>query len=101
MNFLPCRFVMEEVLLLSRVEAGTAHCKPLRMELSGFCRRLTDEVFLATQKRCPIIFEEKSALHPLSTMKPSEIGLHDRIHSRQPEPKQLHSEHERDGKGLD
>ena len=46
--------LMEEVLLLSRVEAGRLSLDPQPMDLAGFCRRLVDEVLSATHRRCPI-----------------------------------------------
>ncbi|HTG43294.1 MAG TPA: PAS domain S-box protein, partial [Verrucomicrobiae bacterium] len=46
--------LMEEVLLLSRVEAGKLTFDPQSLELGSFCRRLVDEVLSATNRRCPI-----------------------------------------------
>jgi signal transduction histidine kinase len=46
--------LMEEVLLLSRVEAGKLSLDPQLIDLSLLCRRLVDEVLSATQRRCPI-----------------------------------------------
>ncbi|MGZ8920217.1 MAG: PAS domain S-box protein [Limisphaerales bacterium] len=46
--------LMEEVLLLSRVEAGRLSLDPQPMDLAAFCRRLVDEVLSATNRRCPI-----------------------------------------------
>jgi signal transduction histidine kinase len=46
--------LMEEVLLLSRVEAGRLSLDPQRIDLAVFCRRLVDEVLSATHRRCPI-----------------------------------------------
>ena len=56
--------LMEEVLLLGRVEAGKVQCKPVPLELSGLCQRLTDELLSATQQRCPILFREHAKLAP-------------------------------------
>jgi signal transduction histidine kinase len=46
--------LMEEVLLLSRVESGRLSLDPQAMDLATFCRRLIDEVLSATHRRCPI-----------------------------------------------
>ena len=46
--------LMEEVLLLSRVEAGRLSLDPQPIDLATFCRRLVDEVLSATHRRCPI-----------------------------------------------
>ncbi len=46
--------LMEEVLVLSKVEAGQMAFKPADLDLSGFCRRVTDEVSSATNRQCPI-----------------------------------------------
>jgi PAS domain S-box-containing protein len=54
--------LMEEVLLLGRVEAGKVQCKPVPLELASFCQRLTDELLAATQRRCPILFSEQGKL---------------------------------------
>lgn len=54
--------LMEEVLLLSRVEAGKLEFEPRPLDLASFCRRLTDEVLSATSHRCPIELELPSFL---------------------------------------
>jgi signal transduction histidine kinase len=54
--------LIEEVLLLSRVEAGRLGCKPEPLDLGDLCRRLSDETLSATQQRCPIIFKENGSL---------------------------------------
>jgi PAS domain S-box-containing protein len=46
--------MMEEVLLLSRVEAGRLSLDPQPLDFASFCRRLVDEVLSATHRRCPI-----------------------------------------------
>jgi PAS domain S-box-containing protein len=46
--------MMEEVLLLGRVEAGKMTCRPAPLDLAMFCQRLVDEVNSATSSRCPI-----------------------------------------------
>jgi len=54
--------LMEEILLLGRVEAGRVQFKPDQLDLPGLCRRLIDEVNSATQQRCPIAFAEKARI---------------------------------------
>jgi len=54
--------LIEEVLLLSRVEAGRLVCKPEPLDLKEFCRRVGDETCAAVQQRCPIIFKENGSL---------------------------------------
>jgi len=46
--------LMEEVLLLGRVEAGRMECKPAQLDLAEFCGRLVDEQHSATHRKCPI-----------------------------------------------
>jgi PAS domain S-box-containing protein len=46
--------MMEEVLVLSRLDAGKLEFKPSALDLNGFCRRLVDEVLAATNRRCSI-----------------------------------------------
>ncbi len=49
--------LMEEVLVLSKVEAGQMAFKPEMIDLSNVCRRLTDEVLSATHRQCPIALD--------------------------------------------
>jgi PAS domain S-box-containing protein len=46
--------LMEEVLLISRFDAGKMEFKPARLDFPSFLRRLVDEVLSATQRRCPV-----------------------------------------------
>jgi PAS domain S-box-containing protein len=46
--------MMEEILVLSRLEAGKLHFQPAGLDLSAFCRRVLDEVLSATNRRCHI-----------------------------------------------
>src|SRR5438874_4624049 len=46
--------LMEEVLLLSRFDAGKMDCKPCSLDLPAFFRRLVDELLSATKHACPI-----------------------------------------------
>jgi len=46
--------MMEEVLVLSRLDAGKLDFQPTALDLNNFCRRVVDEVLSATNGRCPI-----------------------------------------------
>ena len=49
--------MMEDVLLLSRVESARYGFHPCEVVLAEFCQRLVDEITSATQGRCPIRLE--------------------------------------------
>jgi PAS domain S-box-containing protein len=46
--------MMEEILVLSRLDAGRMEFKPINIDLNAFCRRIVDEVHSATNRRCGI-----------------------------------------------
>jgi len=46
--------MMEEILILSRLDAGKMDFQPTVIDLNGFWRRLVDEVLSATNRRCLI-----------------------------------------------
>jgi PAS domain S-box-containing protein len=46
--------MMEEVLVLSRLDAGKMEFQPAPLDLGGLCARMVDEVLSATDRRCPI-----------------------------------------------
>ncbi len=46
--------MMEEVLVLSRLEAGRLDFQPGPLDLASFCRRLVDELHSSTHRRCRI-----------------------------------------------
>lgn len=46
--------MMEEVLVLSRLDAGKLDFQPAALDLNLFCRRVIDEVLSATNRRCTI-----------------------------------------------
>jgi PAS domain S-box-containing protein len=46
--------MMEEILILSRLDAGKLDFQPVALDLNGFCRRVVDEVLSATNRRCLI-----------------------------------------------
>jgi PAS domain S-box-containing protein len=48
--------LIEEVLLLGKVEGGQMKFTPAPLDLRGLCVRLTDEIVSATQHRCPVRF---------------------------------------------
>jgi PAS domain S-box-containing protein len=55
--------MMEEILVLSRLEAGKLQCNPASLDLTAFSRRIVDEVLSATNRRCPIELSLKSLLN--------------------------------------
>jgi signal transduction histidine kinase len=46
--------MMEEILVLSRLDSGKMEFKPARLDLASFCHRLVEQVLSATAQRCPI-----------------------------------------------
>ena len=48
--------LMEQVLLLGRVEAGRVEYRPEPIQLRELCSKLTEEILTATQQACPIQF---------------------------------------------
>ncbi|MEO8429370.1 MAG: PAS domain-containing sensor histidine kinase, partial [Verrucomicrobiota bacterium] len=46
--------MMEDVLVLSRLDAGKLDFQPAALDLNGFCRRVVDEVLSSTNRRCVI-----------------------------------------------
>ena len=46
--------MMEEILVLSRLDAGRLEFRPSALDLNIFCPRIVDEVLSATSRRCPI-----------------------------------------------
>ena len=48
--------VMENVLLLSRAEAGKLEFKPAALDLAGFCQGLASQVQSSAESKCPIRF---------------------------------------------
>jgi signal transduction histidine kinase len=52
--------LMEEVLLLGIVEAGKMDFKPAPLEFRVFCERLLEELQVATDRKCPIVFSPPS-----------------------------------------
>jgi signal transduction histidine kinase len=51
--------LMEDVLLLGRVESGRMGYHPHAFDLRDFCRRLIDEMLSATSRRCPLEFDDE------------------------------------------
>jgi signal transduction histidine kinase len=58
--------LMEDVLVLGRVEAGKMQFRPATLDVSCFCRRLIDEVLSATNRRCPMTLSESGVDAPAS-----------------------------------
>lgn len=53
--------LMEEVLLLGRVESGRMDFKPEAVDLPGLCRRVVDEQLSVTGRKCPILLDAGDA----------------------------------------
>lgn len=51
--------LMEEVLLLGKVDAGKMEFKPAPVDILDICQRLVDEQISATARRCPIVLDLK------------------------------------------
>jgi signal transduction histidine kinase len=54
--------LMEQVLLLGRVEAGKLAFRPAPIDLVTLCEKLVDESQSATKRRCPIVVKSEDAL---------------------------------------
>jgi PAS domain S-box-containing protein len=54
--------MMEEILVLSRLEAGKLDFQPAPLDLNSFCGRVVDEVLSATNRRCLIELSLSSTL---------------------------------------
>jgi PAS domain S-box-containing protein len=54
--------MMEEILVLSRLDAGKLECRPSPIDFEAFCRRVVDEVLSSTQRHCAIELSVASAL---------------------------------------
>jgi PAS domain S-box-containing protein len=48
--------LMEEVLVLGRLDAGRMHFHPAPLDLAALCRQLVDEALSTTDAQCPIEF---------------------------------------------
>ena len=55
--------MMEEILVLSRLEAGRLEFRPAPLDLNVFCRRIVDEALSATSRRCSIELSLNSIPH--------------------------------------
>src|SRR6478609_514946 len=51
--------LMEEVLLLGKVESGRMECRREPLALADFCQRIVDEQLSVTNRKCPIQLELK------------------------------------------
>lgn len=54
--------MMEEVLVLGRLETERMEFEPKSLEFPTLCRRICDEIESATNRRCPIALELKGAM---------------------------------------
>lgn len=55
--------LMEQVLVLGRVEAGHAGFRPAPLDLAAIGQKLTDEALSASNHRCPILWRCEGDLH--------------------------------------
>jgi signal transduction histidine kinase len=55
--------LMEQVLVLGRVEAGKLGCKTAPCDLDTLAGKLIDESLSATNRRCPIVWRAEGDLH--------------------------------------
>src|SRR6185295_18425270 len=53
--------MMEEVLVLGRLETDRMTFKPAAFDLRVFCQRVCEEIESATAKRCPVEFDMNGA----------------------------------------
>lgn len=56
--------MMEEVLVLGRLETDRMKFEPAPLDFGALCRRLCDEITSATGNRCPIRFERQGTPEP-------------------------------------
>ncbi|MCB1209071.1 MAG: HAMP domain-containing histidine kinase [Verrucomicrobiales bacterium] len=54
--------LMEQVLVLGRVEAGKLGCRPMPLDVDVLAGKLTDELLSATNRRCPVEWEMEGSL---------------------------------------
>ena len=54
--------LMEQVLVLGRVEAGKLACKLVSSDLSVLAEKITDETLSATNRKCPVIWRPEGDL---------------------------------------
>lgn len=58
--------MMEEILVLSRLDAGKLEFRPSPLDLRTFCERVMDEVLSAAQHCCPVELLVQSDLPPVN-----------------------------------
>jgi len=54
--------LMEQVLVLGRVEAGKQACKPVSSDLGVLAEKITDETLSATNRKCPVVWRPEGNL---------------------------------------
>lgn len=57
--------MVEQVLLLGRIESGTMQANPQPVDVAALCRDIVEEVQIATQRRCEIEMKLTAALRDL------------------------------------
>ena len=62
--------LMEQVLVLGRVDAGKLPYKPAPLDLDALARKLTDESLSATNRKCPIEWTRKMICQARTPTKP-------------------------------
>ncbi len=54
--------LMEQVLVLGRVEAGKLTCKPVPLAIAYFAERIIDEIQSITNRKCPITLQTEGEI---------------------------------------
>lgn len=57
--------MVEQVLLLGRIESGTMKANPQPVDVAALCREIVEEVQIATQRRCEIETQLDEVTHSL------------------------------------
>jgi PAS domain S-box-containing protein len=63
--------MMENILVLGRLDAGKMDCRPVPLDLGLFCRRVVEEVQFATEQRCQI----ELSIEPVNLRGEADEGL--------------------------
>ncbi len=68
--------LMEQVLVLGRVESGALSFRPQPLDLVALCEKFVDESLSATSRRCPITLTVVGSLGPDASGAPDEFRAH-------------------------